>query len=67
MKVTDLTPGVQQGDIIGPLLLNIYINDICDKFGCEHLLYADDLKIFSVINSLPDCQSQQSNLEKAKH
>lgn len=35
---------------------NIFLNDICNNFECEHLLYENDLKF---INSLYDCLSLQ--------
>lgn len=56
--------GVPQGSILGPLLFNMYINDLCTLFDCQFLLYADDLKLFSAVKSLDDCRSVQSNVDR---
>ena len=44
----NLTSGVPQGSVLGPILFVIYINDIVEKLGnaCRPSLFADDLKLF---------------------
>lgn len=56
--------GVPQGSILGPLLFNIYVNDIVDELDVDCLMYADDLKIYSRIQSIYDCERLQQNLLK---
>lgn len=58
------TSGVPQGSVFGPLLFNLYINDISSCFlNSEFLLYADDLKIFKTISSFSDCLLLQKDLD----
>lgn len=55
--------GVPQGSHLGPLFYNAYIFDINSCFGsANHLLYADDKKIFMKINSITDCLFLQRDL-----
>jgi hypothetical protein len=49
-----LYASVLQGSIIGPLLFNLFINDICDLFSGPKDLYADDV---GVIVSDPDLRN----------
>lgn len=59
------TSGVPQGSILGPLLFNLYINDIGKCFVNSYfLLYADDLKVFKPITSLNDCYLLQDDLDR---
>ncbi|XP_055604927.1 uncharacterized protein LOC129753156 [Uranotaenia lowii] len=56
--------GVPQGSNLGPLLFTLFCNDINLLLtGCGVLLYADDLKIFLVINSQSDCLELQRFLD----
>ena len=46
--LTNLTTGVPQGSILGPLLSTIYMNDIHEASeNCHAILYADDTSLFN--------------------
>jgi Reverse transcriptase (RNA-dependent DNA polymerase) len=56
--------GVPQGSILGPLLFNMFINDVISVIDVQCLLYADDLKIFTRISSIRDCELLADNLSR---
>jgi hypothetical protein len=57
---------VVQGSFLDPLLFLLYINDVVEAFRdskCTCKLYADDLKIYTEIQSADDLNLLQSALD----
>ena len=57
-----VTSGVPQGSVLGPLLFVIYINDLEGSVSCGVKLYADDTKIYAVVNSDEDSEEFQKQI-----
>ena len=59
----NVTSGVPQGSVVGPLLFLIYIQDMLDKLHCRVRLFADDSVIYKRITSESDRELLQRDLE----
>ena len=46
----EVTSGMPQGSVIGPLLFVLYINNLPDRVKAEIYLFADDTKMYCKIN-----------------
>ena len=59
----EVTSGIPQGSVIGPLLFVIFINDLQENIKSSELfLFADDMKLFRAIYIDEDCTSLQQDL-----
>ena len=48
----NVTSGIPQGSVLGPILFVIFINDMLNAIACCMKLYADDAKIYNRVNNL---------------
>ena len=48
-KSVDVTSGVPQGTVLGPLMFLLFINDMQDDLECTLRLFADDALLYHKI------------------
>jgi len=58
----DVSSGVPQGSILGPLLFAIFVNDLDNKLINNILQFADDTKMWGKVNTVEEVQSMQKDL-----
>ena len=60
----DVTSGIPQGSVLGPVLFIIYINDMPDTTRSLCRLFADDSKMYLCVKSRTDQEIIQADLFK---
>ncbi|KAJ4450891.1 hypothetical protein ANN_02324 [Periplaneta americana] len=63
-EIGNISSGVPQGSVLGPLLFIIYVNDLCQNITSNMRLFADDCIIYRKIRNNSDVDAIQTDLNK---
>ena len=45
-RVHEVSSGVPQGSVLGPVLFLIYVNHVVSNISCQYKIFADDIKLY---------------------
>ena len=60
----NVTSGVPQGSVIGPLLFLAFINDMPNNISTNCKLFADDSKLYGIVDTMDNFEKLQEDLNK---
>jgi Reverse transcriptase (RNA-dependent DNA polymerase) len=58
----EVVSGIPQGSLLGPLLFILLVNDLPQWIKSSMRMFADDAKVWTIVNSQEDCLSLQNDL-----
>ena len=62
-KISNVTSGIPQGSILGPILFTIFINDLPDTIKSICKIFADDTKIYDISENCITIQNDLDSLQ----
>jgi len=60
---TEVTSGIPQGSVLGPILFLLYINDLPDDLECDMKIFADDTKVYMKVETREDVVKMQEDVD----
>ena len=58
-----VTSGVPQGSVLGPILFILFVNSISEEVDGDILLFADDTKLYKIIDTDEDQLAMQEDIK----